>query len=333
MKCQPAAAPHPSPNELTGFALGSLDEQRAAVVEAHVYSCDRCADAVARVPGDEFLKQLQTSHQTANDDLNAGAPSDSHETVGLPLDDLCLADLADEIRNHPRFEIKRLIAEGAMGRVYLAQMRDNSGYVAVKVMRPDIANDQRKVDRFLQESRIAEMLRHPNIARVIGYESLGRSALIAMEFVHGRTLAQIVRQRGPLPLDEASEYVRQAAAGLAFAANLGVVHRDIKPHNVMLEARTGIIKIVDFGLGRLVDEQRTGSRLTRDDEILGTLDYISPEQAANSRDADIRSDTYSLGCTFYFLLTGAPPFTGKNAVELLKKHESRAPRIDSLASP
>jgi serine/threonine-protein kinase len=103
------------------------------------------------------------------------------------------------------------------------------------------------------------------------------------------------------------------------------VHRDIKPHNLMFDSQAKLIKIVDFGLGRMVEEQRSGSRLTREDEILGTLDYISPEQAANSRTADARSDIYSLGCTFYFLLAGAPPFCGKNAVQLLRKHELEQP--------
>jgi serine/threonine protein kinase len=209
--------------------------------------------------------------------------------------------------------------------VYMARKRESGECVAIKIMRPEIAGEGRKVERFLQESRIAAKLLHPNIARVLDCESTGRSALIAMEFVHGRTLAQIVHQRGPLPADEARAYAKQAALGLACAADHGVVHRDIKPQNLMFDPRLRLVKIVDFGLGRLVDEQRSGSRLTRPEEILGTLDYISPEQAANSRDADVRSDIYSLGCTLYYLLAGAPPFVGKNAVDLLRKHESETP--------
>ncbi len=195
----------------------------------------------------------------------------------------------------------------------------------MKVVRPDIAGDPRKVERFLQEARVAQKLCHPNIARMVGYESVGRSAMIAMEYICGQSLAQIVHQRGPLPVGEAREHVRQAATGLEYAARHGVVHRDIKPQNLMLDAGTKLVKVVDFGLGRLVEEQRSGSRLTREGEILGTLDYISPEQAADSRNADIRSDIYSLGCTFYFLLAGAPPFSGKNAIELLRMHETEPP--------
>jgi serine/threonine protein kinase len=325
MNRQITTAIHPSPAELSDFALGSLDEKRAAVIEAHVYGCDRCSKVVSKAPGDDFLRQLQASRLAATDESDPNGSARPLDTVGLPIGSLGLAELSAELRNHPCFEIKRLIAEVAMGRFYLAQARDCGAYVAVKLMRPDIADNKRMVDRFLQESRVAEKLRHPNIARVIGFESIGHSALIAMEFVRGRTLAQIVRQRGPLPVAEACEYVRQAASGLACAASHGVVHRDIKPHNFIFDPRARLIKIVDFGLGRLVDEQRTGSRLTQADEILGTLEYISPEQAANSRDADVRSDIYSLGCTFYFLLAGVPPFIGKNAVELLMKHETERP--------
>lgn len=325
MKCQTAKALHPSPSELAAFALGSLDEQRAAIIESHVYGCDQCADAVAQVPDDDFLKQLQLSHHPLGGASDSRTGANQYETVGVALDRYAGTDMAVNIREHPRFEVRRLIAEGAMGRVYLAQVRGKSEFCAIKVMRPEIANQPRKIERFLQESRIAEKLDHPNIARVIACESSGGSALIAMEFVEGRTLAQIVRQRGPLPLDEAREYLRQAAEGLAYAAKRGVVHRDIKPRNLIFEPRSGLIKIVDFGLGRLVDEQRTGSRLTREDEILGTLDYISPEQAMDSREAKEYSDIYSLGCTFYFLLAGGPPFSSKSAAGLLKKHESERP--------
>jgi serine/threonine-protein kinase len=325
VKEQTTTAHHPSAIELAEFALGSLDVERAAVIEGHVYGCDRCAKILAHAPGDDFLKQLQEAHQVANNDGDPGRLTSLQSTVGFALDNAALAELPAGIHDNPRFAIKGLIAEGAMGRVYLATAKNSGEYVAIKVIRPDFANEPRRVERFLQESRIAEKLHHPNIARMIGCESLGSSAMIAMEFVCGRSLAQIVRQRGPLPVGEACEYVRQATDGLAYAATRGVVHRDIKPHNLMFDSQAKLIKIVDFGLGRMVEEQRSGSRLTREDEILGTLDYISPEQSANSRTADARSDIYSLGCTFYFLLAGAPPFSGKNAVQLLRKHELEQP--------
>jgi serine/threonine protein kinase len=155
--------------------------------------------------------------------------------------------------------------------------------------------------------------------------SAGEAVFFAMEYVEGETLSQLVAERGPLPVAQAADYVRQVALGLQCAHDKRVVHRDIKPHNLMLERQTGRIKILDFGLGRLVDEQRSGTRLTKEGEILGTLGYLSPEQAANSRQTDIRCDIYSLGCTFFFLLTGFPPFRGRNAVELLNKHLNETP--------
>jgi serine/threonine protein kinase len=146
-----------------------------------------------------------------------------------------------------------------------------------------------------------------------------------MEFIAGETLAQLVGRRGPLPVSEACEYVRQAAAGLAHADRQGVVHRDVKPHNLIFDPQTRLVKILDFGLGRLVDEHRTGARLTQEGEILGTIHYLSPEQVADSREADIRSDIYSLGCVWFFLLSGFPPFRGTNPLEVLNKHQQEPP--------
>ena len=157
--------------------------------------------------------------------------------------------------------------------------------------------------------------------------------ILSMEFVAGETLAQIVARRGPLPVSEACEHVRQVAVGLAYAEQQGVIHRDVKPQNLIFDPQTRLVKILDFGLGRLVDEHRSGTRLTREGDILGTVSYISPEQASDSREADSRSDIYSLGCTFFFLLSGFPPFRGKNPVEVLKKHKEEAPPSIRMLRP
>ena len=179
--------------------------------------------------------------------------------------------------------------------------------------------------RFLQEARVAERLRHPSIARVLHSAPAGESAYIVIEFVAGETLAQIVARRGPLPVEEACGLMRQAAAGLAYAARQRAVHRDIKPENLMLDERTKQLKIVDFGLGRLADEQRSGTRLTREGDVIGTANYIAPEQISDSRSADARADIYGLGCVFFFLLTGAPPFRGASTLEVLRKHQQDPP--------
>jgi len=233
--------------------------------------------------------------------------------------------LPSDLGAHPRLEFKGRIATGAMGTVYVALDRQLAQFVAVKVLNREwAANDKRK-RRFLEEARIAARLRHPHIAAVLEHEPYGETAYFTMEFVDGETLADLVARQGPLSVVAASDYVRQAAMALEHAHQRGVIHRDIKPHNLMLETTTGRLKVLDFGLGRMVDEQRSGTRLTREGEVLGTLGFLSPEQALDARQADARSDLYSLGCTFFFVLTGRAPFRGRNAVEMLNQHASAKP--------
>ncbi len=193
------------------------------------------------------------------------------------------------------------------------------------MLKPQWAGVPERKRRFLQEARVAERLQHPNVARVLHSAPAGESAYIVAEFIAGETLAQIVGRRGPLPVEEACSLVRQAAAGLAYAARQRAVHRDIKPENLMLDEPTKQLKIVDFGLGRLADEQRSGSRLTREGDVIGTANYIAPEQISDSRSVDGRADIYGLGCVFFFLLTGSPPFRGASTLEVLRKHQQEPP--------
>ena len=230
-----------------------------------------------------------------------------------------------ELREHPRYEFLRLLAEGGMGAVYLARHRVTGSLLAVKTIKPELAASRETLDRLLREANIAAKMDHANLARVCDAEQLGETAMLVMDYVPGKTLDQLVATKGPLPVEEACHYVRQVALGLQFASDLGVVHRDIKPHNVMVSPPGGSVRILDFGLGRLVDEQRTRFRLTKDDQILGTPDYMAPEQARDPKSADIRADIYALGGTFYFLLTGEPPFTGSSAIEVLTRREQQPP--------
>ena len=324
MKLTTPTMQHPSADDLIAFAQGLLDSARAVAVEVHLSRCNQCAAKVARAPDDGFIGLLKTAEQSVFGNELGGAADCCAETVELKRGS-DLDRLPPELREHPRYKVERLLAAGAMGEVYLAVDVALAKPVALKVLRLELAGNPARKKRFLQEARIAARLRHPNVAEILHSASAGRSAYIAMEFVAGETLAQIVDRRGPLPVSEASEYVRQAAAGLAYAERQGVIHRDIKPQNLIFDAKTGLVKILDFGLGRLVDEHRSGTRLTLEGEILGTVNYLSPEQASDSREADIRSDIYSLGCTFFFLLSGFPPFRGKNLLEVLDKHRADAP--------
>jgi hypothetical protein len=178
-------------------------------------------------------------------------------------------------------------------------------------------------DRFLREIRAVARLRHDNIVAYSAFR-LGESLVFAMEYVEGYDLSRLVKSRGPLPVAHACSFIHQAALGLQHAHEYGLVHRDIKPANLML-ARKGnrpLIKVLDFGLSKATRESPLDGGLTHAGQMLGTPDYIAPEQTINAQGADIRADIYSLGCTLYYLLSGGPPFHGMNLYDILQAHHS-----------
>lgn len=315
---------HPCEADLTAFAVGRLTGLRVVLIERHVNRCERCAALVARSPGDEFVNLLRHAQKARQGDAQTRSwhksPLGDHDGRA----DASLANPPAELHRHPRYECLRLLAEGGMGAVYLARHRVTGSLVAVKTIRPHLAASDQTIDRFLREAKIAGKLNHPNIARVLDAEQLDTTAILVMDHAPGKTLAQLVAAKGPLPVEEACHYVRQIALGLQHAHEQGVVHRDIKPQNVMVLPAGGV-RILDFGLGRLVDEQRTRFRLTKDDQVLGTPDYMAPEQSRDAKSADTRSDIYALGGSFYFLLAGEPPFAGASAVEVLTRREQQPP--------
>ncbi len=196
--------------------------------------------------------------------------------------------------------------------------------VALKILPPDMASDPENVRRFHQEARSAAKLDHENIARVFFCGEDQGLHFIAFEFVEGDNLRTILERRGRLPVAEALHYILQVAAGLAHAAQRGVVHRDIKPSNIIITPN-GRAKLVDMGLARSLERQ-DDQGLTQSGVTLGTFDYISPEQALEPREADVRSDIYSLGCTFYHVLTGQPPVPEGTAAKKLHHHQHVKPR-------
>ncbi|HEX5272204.1 MAG TPA: serine/threonine-protein kinase, partial [Gemmataceae bacterium] len=233
--------------------------------------------------------------------------------------------LPPELRDHPRYRVLTLLGAGGMGAVYKAEHLLMKRVVALKVMNRALVGSAGTVDRFRREFRASALLSHPNIVAAYDAEQAGDVHFLVMEYVEGTDLARRLADRGPLPAAEACDYVRQAARGLQHAHERGMIHRDVKPHNLMLTP-DGTIKVLDFGLARLAAESATlVGGMTGQGALLGTVDYLAPEQADDARRADIRSDVYSLGCTLYHLLAGRPPFPQGTVVQKIMAHTNRQP--------
>ena len=221
------------------------------------------------------------------------------------------------------YRLRERIGEGAMGQVFKAWNVRLERIVAVKTIHKELINSTKAMDRFRREVETVSQLDHPNIALVRDADEIAGRPFLVMDFIEGLDLSRRVKQNGPLPIHEAVEYARQTALGLQHAFERGIVHRDIKPANLMVttmrynDDTLEVVKILDFGLARFESEQDSGARLTQVGKLLGTIDYIAPEQAQDARNADIRADIYSLGCSLYFLLSGKPPFEGKDMLEKL----------------
>lgn len=226
------------------------------------------------------------------------------------------------------------IGEGGMGQVFKAKHERLGRIVALKVIRKDKLADPSILDRFRRETRTAAQLNHANIVRALDADAIGACHLLVMEYVQGADLGQQVKRTGPLPIRTAAEYVRQAALGLQHAHEKGIVHRDIKPSNILVAKADdrnplGVVKILDMGLARLQDpnsEETTSATMTQSGSVVGTPDFIAPEQARSSRQTDARSDIYSLGCTLYYLLTGQVPFPTGTVTEKLLHHVMDQPQ-------
>jgi serine/threonine-protein kinase len=220
------------------------------------------------------------------------------------------------------------LGEGGMGAVFKARHRRLGRVVALKLIRKDRLANHDLVRRFQREIQAAAHLDHPNVVHAYDADQDRDTHFFAMEYVEGADLTRVVKQRGPLPAATACAYVRQAALGLQHAFEHGLVHRDIKPSNLLLTAKGDVVKILDMGLARVQQPagEESGTTLTHEGAVMGTPDYIAPEQARSARGVDIRADLYSLGCTLYFLLTGRVPFPGGTLAQKLLSHQLDEPR-------
>ncbi|MGE3821089.1 MAG: serine/threonine-protein kinase, partial [Isosphaeraceae bacterium] len=229
------------------------------------------------------------------------------------------------------FELAESIGVGGMGAVFRALDTRLDRFVALKILPPEQASDPEVVQRFYQEGRAAARLDHENIARVYTIGHDGRYHYIAFEYIEGTTLRQRVERSGPIPVGDAINYTLQIADALVHASDRSVVHRDIKPSNIIVTPH-GRAKLVDMGLARRF-ERGGDDGLTQTGMTLGTFDYISPEQARDPRDVDVRSDLYSLGCTLFHMLTGRPPFPGGTVIQKLIQHQEDAPPDVRILNP
>ncbi|MFK7822174.1 MAG: serine/threonine-protein kinase [Planctomycetaceae bacterium] len=319
---------HPCDTDLAAYGLGQLAPEAAAAVEEHIHRCEPCCETIAGLSDeDTFVGLLQDARRTPTEDTEIDGAID----FGTPEVPATLVD-------HPRYEVFGLIGKGGMGDVYEARHRMMNRTVALKVIKQEFVRRPEAVDRFQREVTAAAQLSHPNIVTAFDAEQAGHVHFLVMEHVDGTNLSQAVNDRGSLSVAEACDYVRQVAVGLQHAHEQGMVHRDIKPHNLMVTGdRT--VKILDFGLASLAPQPTAEGPLHEDADgnltiagsIMGTPDFISPEQAQDAHNVDGRSDIYSLGMTLYFLLSGKAPFSEGSATDKLKLHaESHPVRLSEI---
>ena len=235
-----------------------------------------------------------------------------------------LAGALDAIKNDSEREFVREIGSGGMGVLYLTRHRMLDRLEAVKILNKSVLDGSGAAERFLKEIRAAGQLSHPNIITAYTAYSAGDELVYCMEYVDGKDLCKTVESEGRLSVANAAHYIQQAALGLQEAHEKGLVHRDIKPDNLILSTKSGkhVVKILDFGIAKAVREGAEKGGQTQSGQMLGTPWYIAPEQSLDAHRADIRADIYSLGCTLYFLLAGRPPFTGNSLYEILHAHQS-----------
>ncbi len=296
---------------------------------------------MAAISTDRFLQIVRKSQLVSDDDLTRflteGSLGSGPERTAESIADRMVAHRlvnrwqADNLLQGKykgftlgKYMLLGHLGTGGMSSVYLAEHPVMERLVAIKVLPRKYIENPNYLDRFRREARAVAALDHPNIVRAFDIDQDGDTHYIVMEYVDGRDLQQTVRQEGPLDPHQAADYIAQAAMGLQHAHEAGLIHRDVKPANCLVDKR-GVVKLLDLGLAKFSEDNRPGLSEIYDDSVVGTADYLAPEQAVNSQLVDSRADIYSLGCTLYFLLTGQPPFPEGSIATRLLKHQTAEP--------
>ena len=235
-----------------------------------------------------------------------------------------------------RYKLIDLLGRGGMGNVFLARHTMMNRTVAVKTISRQLSLDPASRERFIEEARAVAALDHPNIVHAYTVDSEDDRYYMVLEYVEGQDLRRMVESEGPLDYQRAADLIRQAADGLAHAHSKGMVHRDIKPSNLLVSPQ-GAVKILDMGMARLMGAggggRGAGDSGVREEGILGSVDYMAPEQGVQGPELDHRADIYSLGCTLYYLLVGSPPFAEGTLAERILKHQTEDPPSILLKRP
>ncbi len=300
---------------------------------------------------DAFFDLLQQSGLVEKGRLNAVLLKLKEESAGQPITDadsvanrLVEASLitrwqADKLLEgrHKgfflgKYKLLNHLGTGGMSSVYLAEHVLMQRRVAIKVLPKNRVEDSSYLARFHREAQAAAALDHRNIVRAYDVDDDGGNHYLVMEYVEGRDLQHIVKEDGPMDYAVAAEYIRQAAEGLAHAHQAGLIHRDVKPANLLVDQKN-VVKVLDLGLARFTDEDKISLTVAYDENVLGTADYLAPEQALDSHGVDARADIYGLGCSLYYLLTGHPPFPGGTLPQRLMMHQKQPPPSIYLDRP